>query len=72
MSLAYLIASFDNMTETYSSRPGVGNLASVLRPLVIMSMFVGKWSIEDIADVSHRVHTDCRAFEHRAGGETDN
>lgn len=41
------------MTATYCSRPWVGNLASVLCPLVIMAMFVGKRSIEDIAYVSH-------------------
>lgn len=56
MFVVYLIG--DNMTETYCPRPWVGNLASVLCPLVIMAMFVGKWSIEDIADISHGVHAD--------------
>lgn len=41
------------MTETYRSGPWVGNLASVLCPLVIMAVFVGKRSIEYIADISH-------------------
>lgn len=54
------------MTITYCSRPWVRNLASVFCPLVIMAMFVGKRSIEYIADISHGVHTDCRALEHRA------
>lgn len=39
--------------ETYCSRPRVRNLSIVLCPLVIMTMFVGKRSVEDITDVSH-------------------
>lgn len=54
------------MTKTYSSWPWVGNLAGVLRPLVVVPVFVGKWSVEDIADISHGVHADRRALEHRA------
>lgn len=57
MSVVYLIASLWR-EQTYCSRPWVGNLAIVLCPLVIMAMFVGKRSIEDIADISHRVHAD--------------
>lgn len=60
------------VTETYRSRPWVGNLASVLCPLIIMAMFVGKRSVEYVADISHRVNTDCWSLEHRAWAQTDN
>lgn len=60
------------MTGTYCSRPWVGDLPSVLSPLVIMTMFVGEGSVEDVADISHRVDADRRALEHRAERETMN
>lgn len=46
------------MSQTYCSRPGVGNLASVLGPLVIMAVLVGERPVEDIANISHRVDAD--------------
>lgn len=59
-----------SVKETYCSRPRVGNFPSVLCPLVVVAVFVGKRSIEDITDISHRVHTDCRTLENRALTET--
>lgn len=56
---------FECISETYCSRSGVGDLAGVLCPLVIVTVFVGKGAVENIADVRHRVHADCRALEHR-------
>lgn len=53
-SVVYFTVSLrHNRTDAHRSRPWVGNLASVLCPLVIMAMFVGKRSIEDVADISH-------------------
>ena len=54
-------------TETYCSRPRIRDLARVLGPLVIMTVFMGKRSVEHIADVGHRVHADRGALEHRTG-----
>lgn len=45
--------NFDYGNKTYCSRPRIGNLASVLCPLIVMSMLMGERPIEDIADVSH-------------------
>lgn len=54
--------------KTYCSRPWVGNLASVLGPLVVVAVFVGKRSVEDVADVGHGVHAHRRALEDGALG----
>lgn len=54
--------------ETYCSRARVGDLASVLGPLVVVAVFVGKRSVEDVADVGHGVHAHRRALEHGASG----
>lgn len=57
--LDYLRSELDSnifqeiVIKTYRSRPWVGNLASVLGPLVVMAMFVGKGSVEDITDIGH-------------------
>lgn len=54
------------MRGMYRSRTRVGNFASVFGPLVVMTMFMGKGSVEDVADVGHRVHADGRALENGA------
>lgn len=47
-----------NERVKYRSRTGVGNFASVFCPLVVMTMFMGKGSVEDITNVRHGVHAD--------------
>lgn len=55
------------ISNTHSSRPRIRDFASVGCPLIVVTMFVREGSIEDISDVSHRVHTYSRAFKHRPG-----
>lgn len=45
--------------ETHCAGSRVGDLPAVGHPLVIGTLFVGEWSVEDHADVSHGVHTNC-------------
>lgn len=47
----------------HRSRPWVGDFASVLCPLVVVTMFMRKRSVEDVADIGHRVDADGRALE---------
>lgn len=54
------------MRGKYRSWTRVRNFASVFCPLVVMTMFMGKGSVEDVADVGHRVHADGRALENGA------
>ena len=54
------------MSETYGPGSWVGDLARVLGPLVVVSVFVGERSVEHVAYVGHGVHADCRALEHGA------
>lgn len=44
--------------DQYRSGTWVGDFASVFCPLVVMTVFMGKRSVEDVTDVSHRVHAD--------------
>jgi len=55
--------------NAHSAWARVRDFASVGCPLIVVTMFVREGSIEDISDVSHRVHTHSRAFKHRAGVE---
>lgn len=55
-----------HINETHSARTRVGDFTSVWSPLVVVTMFVRERPIEDISDVSHRVHTHGRAFKNRA------
>lgn len=50
----------------YRSRTWIWNFPGVFRPLVVMAVFVGKRSIEDVPDIGHRVHAHGRALEHGA------
>lgn len=67
--LVYLIHGSSNIyVLTHSARSRVGDFPSVWHPLIVRAFLVGKWPIKDHTDVSHRVHTHCRAFKHRSGG----
>lgn len=44
--------------DQYRSRTWVGDFPRVFCPLVVMTMFMGKRSVEDVTDVGHRVHAD--------------
>lgn len=52
--------------ETHSPWTRVGDFTSVRSPLVVVTVFVREGPIEDVSDISHRVHTHSRAFKHRA------
>ena len=54
------------MRKTYRSGPRIGDPARVFRPLVVVSVFVGEGSVEDVAYVGHGVDAHRRALEHRA------
>lgn len=54
----HVITALLSGVKTYCSGPWVGNLAHVLGPLIIVPVFVGKRSVEDIADVGHGVDAD--------------
>lgn len=52
-----------NERDKHRSRTWVGDFSGVFCPLVVVAVFMGEGSVEDVADVGHRVHADGGALE---------